>query len=192
MFSSLTDPNLAHSLKQGGIAVIPTDTLYGIVARASDEAAVERIYKLRGRAPDKPCIILAAGIWQITDMSLWTDMHHALAGKYWPGPLSLVAPVAKTEAYLHRGTHTLAYRVPDRADLRKLLALSGPLVAPSANTQGNPPATTIAEAYAYFGDRIDGYVDGGMLDGAAPSTVAAVQDGAVRVLRQGVLRLIEL
>ena len=189
MFASLTDPALIACLNEGGVVVIPTDTMYGVVARASDKQAVERIYRTRGRAPEKPCIMLVAGRWQITDNSLWTDKHKHLADTYWPGALSLVAPTAHTEPYLHRGTHTLAYRMPDRDDLRRLLTNTGPLLAPSANPEGSRPATTLLEAQAYFGDSVDGYVDGGTLAGDAPSTVAGIREGYIHIFRQGVLHI---
>lgn len=189
MFTSLRDPALADCLNQGGVVVIPTDTMYGIVARASDQRAVERVYRVRGRAPQKPCIMLVADRWQISDTTLWTQKHKELAETYWPGALSLVAPVAKIPEYLHRGTHTMAYRVPAHRDLNWLLSRTGPLIAPSANPEGLPPATTISEAQAYFGDRVDGYVDAGTLDGDSPSTVAGVQNGEIVLFRQGVLHI---
>jgi L-threonylcarbamoyladenylate synthase len=191
LFSSLADPALAAALDNGGVVVMPSDTVYGMMARASDQAAVERMYKLRGRAPEKPFIILIADTWQIIDIARWSDSHKKLAKKYWPGPLSLVAPTTdKTPQYLHRGTSTLAYRVPDFPELQKLLSTTGPLIAPSANPEGHPTATTVAEAYGYFGDAVDGYVDGGTLAGHAPSTVAGVQNnGKLHIFRQGALRI---
>lgn len=189
LFSSLNDKALISCLNDGGVVVLPTDTMYGLVARASDKQAVERLYRLRGRAPEKPCIVLAAGRWQISDASLWTAKHKELANQHWPGPLSLVAPTAKTEDYLHRGTYTLAYRVPAHDALRKLLTSTGPLIAPSANRGGDKPATTIQEAQKYFGDQVDGYVDGGALAGDAPSTVAGVVDDEIYIFRQGILGL---
>jgi L-threonylcarbamoyladenylate synthase len=190
IFTSLLDPALADCINRGGVVIIPTDTLYGVVALAADKTAVERVYQLRGRAPEKPCIVLAANQSQITDTSLWTPKHRELAKKYWPGALSLVTPTATTDSYLHRGTHTLAYRVPNFADLKQLLQVTGPLIAPSANPEGSPPATSLAEAQAYFGDRVDGYVDGGTLAGHAPSTVVTVVDGKPVTLRQGSLSVV--
>lgn len=187
----MTDPHLVDCLNGGGVVVLPTDTVYGLVARASDQKAVERMYRLRGRAPEKPCILLVADAWQITDTANWTDYHKQLGAKYWPGPLSLVAPTTeKTPHYLHRGTDTLAYRIPDEPALRKLLSATGPLLAPSANPEGQPVATTIAEAEAYFGDKVDGYVDGGKIANRAPSTVAGVRDGKLHIFRQGALRIL--
>lgn len=190
LFPSLTDPALAAALTNGGVIIMPSDTVYGMMARASDRTAVERLYKIRGRAPEKPFIILVADIWQITDMAAWQDEHKTLAERYWPGPLSLVAPVTdKTPEYLHRGTHTLAYRMPDHPELRKLLAVTGPLVAPSANPEGQPTATTIQEAQAYFGDKVDGYVEGGPITDHVPSTVAGIKDGKLHIFRQGAARI---
>jgi L-threonylcarbamoyladenylate synthase len=189
MFSSLTDPALIRCLQKGGVVVIPTDTLYGVVARAADEEAVKRVYRVRGRAPSKPCIILVADRSDITDNQLWTPAHRKIADTHWPGALSLVAPTKHTRKYLHRGTQTLAYRVPAREDLRRLLALTGPLVAPSANPEGNPPATTLQEAQAYFGTYVDGYVDGGVMTGHAPSTLVTIVSGKPKILRQGAVKL---
>lgn len=189
MFASLQDPALISCLNDGGVVVIPTDTMYGIVARANDQKAVERVYRVRGRAPEKPCIMLVAGSWQIADTALWTQKHKELADAYWPGPLSLVAPTAKTPEYLHRGTHTMAYRVPAHGDLARLLSQTGPIIAPSANPEGRPPAKTLLEAQAYFGDEVDGYVNAGTLPGDAPSTVAGVKNGEIHLFRQGVLHI---
>ncbi|HSE60963.1 MAG TPA: L-threonylcarbamoyladenylate synthase [Candidatus Saccharimonadales bacterium] len=190
MFSSLTDPALTATLHNGGVVVMPSDTVYGMMARASDQQAVERLYAIRGRAPEKPFIILVADIWQITDMTQWQEGHKRLAEQYWPGPLSLVAPTTgKTPEYLHRGTHTLAYRMPDHPELRALLGATGPLVAPSANPEGQPTATTIAEAEAYFGDSVDGYVDGGIIADLTPSTVAGIVDDKLHIFRQGAVRI---
>lgn len=185
MFASLTDPALIECINNGGVVVIPTDTLYGVVARASDKTAVERVYRVRGRSPNKACVNLVANINQITDTTLWTADHKKLAQKYWPGPLSLIAPTAHTPKYLHRGLESLAYRVPAREDLRTLLESTGMLIAPSANVEGNPPATTVTEAYNYFGDYVDGYVDGGTLSDHAPSTIVTLVDGQPTILRQG-------
>lgn len=190
LFSSLNDPKLIACLQKGGVVVAPTDTLYGLLARATDQAAVERVYRIRGRAPEKPCIVLIAHATQIADTSLWSNDLHNLAERYWPGPLSLVAPTATTPEYLHRGTHTLAYRVPHNKELQALLEQTGPLIAPSANPEGLSPATTVAEAQAYFGDTVDGYVDGGTHRGDAPSTVATIKNGKLHIFRQGVLRVI--
>ena len=187
-FTAVDDNELITRLKNGGIGVIPTDTIYGVVACVDNQAAVERIYQLRQRSPDKPCIILVANRQQVLSPSLWQPAHKALADTYWPGPLSIIAPVgASVPAYLHRGTFTLAYRAPAYPELYRLLEATGPLIAPSANPEDESPATTLAEAEAYFGEHVDFYVDGGDLKGRQPSTLVRFTGQGVEVIRQGSL-----
>lgn len=173
-------------IRSGAMGVMPTDTLYGVVASAMDAAAVERVYRVRGRDEGKPCIVLIGDVDALERFGivLGGRMRSLLEG-VWPGKVSVILPCPDERfAYLHRGTGTIAFRVPDRSDLRAFLTAALPLVAPSANPQGKPPAKTIAEAESYFGGAMDFYVDGGHLDGE-PSTVVRFEDGALVVVRQG-------
>ncbi|HVN26715.1 MAG TPA: L-threonylcarbamoyladenylate synthase [Candidatus Paceibacterota bacterium] len=178
---------IAPMLQNGAIGVLPTDTLYGIVGSALDRTAVLRIYRVRRRNPKKPMIILVGSVRDLGLFGIRPDAFmKKILKKSWPGPISVIAPLPARSrfAYLHRGTKTLAFRMPKAAWLRSLLAKAGPLVAPSANLEGKPPAKTLSEAKRYFGDRVDFYVDAGRRD-APPSTLIALRDGAVTVLRQG-------
>lgn len=162
----------AEMLKEGKIGVIPTDTLYGVVAAALNEGAVKRVYALKRRKATKPCIILIASP---IDLALFdvvlTAEHKKLLSTYWPGPVSVILPCgAEVPACLHGGTRTLAFRMPNDVQLSHLLRESGPLIAPTANPEGLPPATTIEEAKKYFGDNVDFYIDGGTHVGK-PSTI---------------------
>jgi L-threonylcarbamoyladenylate synthase len=103
----------------------------------------------------------------------------------------VVIPCGDELAYLHDGQRSLAVRIPDNEPLRQLLAQTGPLLTSSANQPGQPPATTIAEARAYFGDEVDFYEDGGDLSGNMPSTVVRVVDDAIEVLRPGAVNINE-
>ena len=172
-------------LKNGGIGVLPTDTLYGVVASARNKEAVERVYTLKGRAPAKPCIIL---ISSLTDLSVFTvtlsPTLQSTLKKYWPGPTSIILPCAGEKfAYLHRGTHSLAFRLPKQEALIKLLQETGPLIAPSANPEGLTPAKTIEEARAYFGERVDFYEDGGTLTNPPSTLIRINENGEVEKLR---------
>ncbi|MFA5932795.1 MAG: L-threonylcarbamoyladenylate synthase [Microgenomates group bacterium] len=180
------DTQIIQILKSGGIAVIPTDTQYGIVAQALNKEAVEKVYLLRKRAPEKPFIIL---ISSIDDLKLFDVTVNQIAMNYlatiWPNPVSVVLPVSSNDfAYLHRGTNTLAFRIPNDNELLNLLKETGPLIAPSANLEGFPYAKTISEAKEYFGDSVDFYEDKGTLE-SNPSTLIKIGEQGIEILRQG-------
>lgn len=177
---------LINLLKEGGVAVIPTDTLYGIVGSALLKETVEIIYRLRQRTPSKPTIILISSLKDLKLFNVTVDAKtEKFLEKVWPGPVSVILPCPEEKfSYLHRGTNTLAFRLPDKKDLRKLLQKTGPLVAPSANLEGEPPAQTIREAKKYFGDEVQFYVDGGKLS-SLPSTLIKIDNGNLGILREG-------
>lgn len=180
------DERLASTLRQGGLAVMPTDTVYGIVARALDQRAVERAYAARRRNPDKPCIILVSDVSDLEKFSIPVseEQKEKLAG-FWPGPVSVILDCPGEEfAYLHRGTHSLAFRLPAPDALRALLALTGPLIAPSANPEGLPTAKTVAEAREYFGDSAEYYADGGEISGRASRVLRLSNGGEVSIIRE--------
>lgn len=179
------DKNLIKVLKENGVAVMPTDTLYGIVGRAQDISVVNRIYQARKRAPNKPCIILIGDISELEKFSIILSKEKKQSlEQYWPGPVSIVLDCPDEKlAYLHRGTKTLAFRQPSPQPLRDLLIKTGPLIAPSANPEGLPPAQNILEAKKYFGGSVDLYLDGGKITGKASKVIKLHKDGSVTVLR---------
>ncbi len=185
------DEKLISLLKSGGIAVVPTDTIHGIVGSALKPEVVEKIYQLRRRALDKPFIIL---IFSIKDLEKFgvklTNKQKEFLEKNWPNPLSVILPVTSEKfKYLHRGTNSLAFRMPKNKRLLELSKNVGPLVVPSANFEGEKPSENIMEAKKYFGDKVDFYVDGGKLS-SIPSTIVELnKDGIFKVLRQGAFRI---
>lgn len=183
---SVSFEGAAPLLKNGEIGVIPTDTVYGLVASAFDEAAVERIYCVRGRDGGKPCIVLIADIADIWRFGIvLSDFEPQAVERFWPGKVSVILPCPDRKwRHLHRGTGTIAFRLPDDDTLRDFLRKTGPLVAPSANRQGMKPAETIGEAMEYFGDTVDFFVDGGLVSGP-PSTVIRFEGGEPVVVRPG-------
>jgi L-threonylcarbamoyladenylate synthase len=178
--------NLIDSLKKGELAVLPTDTLYGIHASALNQKSVENVYRIRKRAPEKPFIILIGSIDQIKLFGIKIDSQtRNIMNYYWPGKLSIVLPCANNEfEYLHRRTESLAFRLPDKKDLAKLLLKTGPLISTSVNPEEMPPAKTIEEAKKYFGNEIKYYIDQGKID-SLPSTVIKIKNGKIEILRQG-------
>lgn len=171
------------------VGIIPTDTIYGVVARAVDRAAVARLYKIKHRE-QKPGTLIAANIDQLVELGLKRRYLTAVE-QWWPGALSVVIPCGEELTYLHQGKRSLAVRIPDKAELLELLESTGPLLTSSANHPGQPPANTVAEAKAYFGDEVDFYEDGGDLSGHQPSTVVRIVDDAIEILRPGAVQLDE-
>ncbi len=177
---------MMDSIKNGALAIIPTDTIYGLVASALLPEAVENLYAIRGRDENKPCIILIADISELEKFGITpTPRQKEILAKLWPGTFSVILPCVNPKfAYLHRGMNSLAFRVPAKATLQALLQTTGPLLAPSANPQGEPTARNIKEAQSYFGDRIKIYLDGGEISGQ-PSTLLEFNGDKIKILRQG-------
>jgi L-threonylcarbamoyladenylate synthase len=190
------DTNLIKILKGGGVAVMPTDTLYGVVGRAQNISTVNRIYGLKKRTPEKPCIILIGDINELEKFSIiFSEEQKNKLKEFWP--ISAMADIGQPKAvsivldclnekfsYLHRGTKTLAFRLPAQQGLRDLLLKTGPLIAPSANSEGLPPAESIFQAKKYLGDSVDLYVDGGTLTGKASRLIKLHKDGSITIIRE--------
>jgi L-threonylcarbamoyladenylate synthase len=175
--------NYKDSLKSGHIGVIATDTIYGIVGQALNQQTVKRIYNVKKRTPTKPFIIL---ISDLSDLNLFgvtiSKNIEVAASRYWPGPVSIIldCPNQRFE-YLHRGTSTLAFRMPAKQDLRDILKITGPLVAPSANPEGLTPASTIDEAEGYFGNQVDFYTEG--IVNSKPSKIIKITGDTKEIIR---------
>lgn len=184
-------------LSRSGVGVLPTDTLYGVVGSACNPSTVRRIYRLRRRNPKKPMIILVGSIYDLKRFGVRiTPATRKILQTVWPGKVSVVLEISgkrqaigKKLTYLHRGTGTLAFRLPKPRWLRSLLQKTGPLVAPSANFEGKPPARTVREAKKYFGDKVDFYIDAGQLT-SKPSTLIKIEKGKTVVLREGAVVVI--
>ncbi len=176
---------LARALRKGAVGILPTDTLYGLVASALLPDAVRRAYKVRKRSPRKPSIILAHSLAGIRLFGVRVSVRERrVLEKIWPGRVSVILHCSdKKYRHLHRGGTTLAFRVPASKALRNFLLVSGPLIAPSANPEGKKPAYSIREAERYFGNRVDFYCDKGVLRGK-PSTLISIREGKTVVLRK--------
>ena len=179
--------NLVKTLKNGEVVVIPTDTIYGIVGRAEEADTVERIYKIRKRNKEKPCIILISEIEDLKKFSVQiTEEQGKILSEFFPAsiPTSVILDCEDSKhAYLHRDTNTLAFRMPTDEGLRNLIKQTGPILAPSANLEARPPSENIDEARDYFGDFVDLYVDGGEIVGKASKIIRLHKDGTVSIIR---------
>lgn len=181
-FSSLLDDKLIELLREGKIGVLRTDTIYGIVARADLEQSVERVFALKGRDDSKSPIVLIANTAQVFDPQ--KPAERKLARDVWPGKVTIAHPATHAPKWLTRGNTEFGYRMPNVNDLRALIRKTGPLIAPSANPQAEPPATTIEQAIEYFGDQVDFYVDGGRVTDNTPSQLVRINErGEIERLR---------
>ena len=182
---------IVEILKNGGVGVLPTDTLYGLVGSALSKKAVARIYKLRRRNPKKPTIILISSLKDLNFFNIKPNSQlKKILNRFWPGKISIILNCpSKKFLYLHRGAKTLAFRLPNKRDLVNLIKKVGPLVAPSANLEGKPPAKTISQAKKYFGDKVDFYIDAGKLNGL-PSTLIQIKNNKILIKRKGAVKIV--
>lgn len=189
IYSSINDKNVAIRLSSGEVGILPSDTLYGLMAQAAQEAAVEKLYQIKKR-DDKPGTIIGATIDQFVQLGIKRRYLTAVE-QYWPNPLSIVIPTGLNLGYLHRGKQSLALRIPNDTKLLDLLKKTGPLATTSANLPSKEPASNITDAQKIFGEAVDFYVDGGDLSGREPSTVIQIVDDAIEVLREGAVKINE-
>jgi L-threonylcarbamoyladenylate synthase len=160
-------------LKNGGIGVMPTDTLYGLVGNVFSKKAVSRIYKIKNRNKKKKLIVLISSINDLKKFKISNNLirtNRRILKKVWPGRVSVVL-------------NSVAFRLPAQKSLIKILRKTGPLVAPSANPEGLSPAQNIKEAKKYFGDKVDFYLAGGTLQGDPSSLIKINKKGEIVVLR---------
>lgn len=181
------DQKVIELLKNGGVGLLPSDTIYGLSCRALDKKAVERVRILKGRDAGKPFIILISDIKMLDLLSISENQAEAVK-QYWPGAVSAILQAANSSDWLQRGTQSLAVRLPDYLELRNLIRQVGPIVSTSANLQGQPPVSSAREAQKIFGDKLDFYVDVGELN-KPPSTLAIIEDDKLKVVRQGAVKI---
>ncbi len=177
-------------LLAGGIVSIPTETVYGLAARADDAAAVAQIYAAKGRPDFNPLIVHVADTGQARTLASWNDQAARLAARFWPGPLTLVLPQQDRGALapaVTAGLPTVALRNPAHPIMRAVLASAQvPLAAPSANRSGAVSPTRCAHVLASLEGRIDAVIDGGICAEGLESTIVALRgDGGWQMLRPG-------
>jgi len=178
-------PRLVAAIERGEVVAIPTDTVYGVVARADDAAAVERLADLKGRSAQQPVQLLVASIEAIAP-HLEDARALERVRPFWPGPLTAVLHLRPTFASaVVTPEGTVGVRVPDDPlALAVIEACGGALAASSANRHGEPPALTAAEVEAAFGASLL-ILDGGPRHGGVASTVVDLASSPARILREG-------
>lgn len=175
---------IARLLREGNVAMLPTDTIYGLHAVATDADAVERIVEIKGRGETKSFIVLAASVEQLRELGISArpELLQSLDA-IWPAPLTAILPL-KAPIPASRGAMTLAVRIPALDWLRDLAARTGPLVSTSANRSGEPAATSPQNVARDLQERIGAIVDGGIRDGE-PSAILDLTGPEPRWIREG-------
>lgn len=176
-------------IRAGEPVAVPTETVYGLAADATSGAAVARIYAAKGRPRFNPLIVHVPSLAAAKAIARFNAHASALAERFWPGPLTLVLPLlpnAGIASLVTAGLPTIALRVPAHSVMQGLLAAAGvPLAAPSANASGRISPTTAAHVAASLAGRIPLILDGGASERGLESTIVAVENGGVRLLRPG-------
>lgn len=185
----------AAALRVGGLVIVPTETVYGLAADAANPQAVAAVYEAKGRPAFNPLIAHVADVSAARRIACFDERAEALAARFWPGPLTLVLPVADRAAVCElarAGLDTVAVRAPAHPVMQSLLeAFGGPIVAPSANRSGRPSPTTFADALEETGARAAAALDGGPCAIGVESSVVALLD-LPRLLRPGAVTRPEL
>jgi L-threonylcarbamoyladenylate synthase len=178
-----------NGLKRGKLVILPTETVYGLAADAGNAEAVAAIYEAKGRPSFNPLIAHVADLEAAERIAVFDDQARALARTFWPGPLTIVAPVREGSGVCdlaRAGLDTVAVRAPAHPVAQALLtAWGGPLVAPSANRSGRPSPTRFDDALEETGHAAAAALDGGPCAVGLESTVVACLGGEVKLLRPG-------
>ena len=180
----------AELLRRGELVAVPTETVYGLAADGTNEAAVRALYEVKGRPEVKPLSLMVAGPEAMEALCPAVPRAaRVLAERFWPGPLTIVLPARKSVLSIVRaGGATVGLRCPDEEHtLRLLRRCAFPLAVPSANPSGCPSPKSAAEVLAYFDGKIAGVIDGGPCGIGRESTVASVSEEGLRILRPGAL-----
>ena len=195
-YFTITDParesaaveQAADILRRGGLLAIPTETVYGLGADGLNADAVRHIFEAKGRPQDNPLILhIPDASWLARYCKDVPETAYRLAGRFWPGPLTMILPKADCVPLVTTGgLETVGMRCPDHAVTRAIIAASGvPVAAPSANTSGRPSCTTAAHVREDMDGRIDGVVDGGPCRVGVESTIIDLTCTPPRLLRPG-------
>lgn len=177
-----------EALASGGIVVIPTDTVYGLVARLDDQDAIDKMFELKRRRDRQPMAVLVGSMEQALALCDVDDRCVRVMRSFWPGPLTLVVTRSPSlEADLGGSGETIGVRWPRSRFVTELATRVGPIVASSANLSGAETPTSATGVVEMFQGGLDLVVDGGEL-GPLASTVAEVSAGELVVLREGPIR----
>jgi L-threonylcarbamoyladenylate synthase len=185
--------NAAQLIIAGRPVAIPTETVYGLAADATNAQAVARIYEAKGRPSFNPLIVHVPDLASAERIGVFSDEARALAKAHWPGPLTLVVPLREASgiaSIVTAGLPTVGIRVPSHPAMQAVLAaVEGPLAAPSANASGSISPTRAEHVLRSLDGRISLIIDGGPTERGIESTIVAASGGPLRLLRRGPIEI---
>lgn len=187
-FEALRIP--ANIIKNGGIVVFPTETVYGIGTNGLNKEAVKKLYKIKRRPLNKPISLLVSDFKMIDIIAKnITEVEYKIMRKYFPGPLTIILEKKDiVPSIVSGGEKTIGVRMPKDEITRKLIEYAEvPIAAPSANISGNPSGTEIEKISNEFQEDVDYYIDGGKSKIGVGSTIVKVEDGKIKILREGTI-----
>ena len=182
----------AEVIKKGGLVAFPTETVYGLGADALNERAVRKIFEVKGRPADNPLIVHVSSVEQIYEIAKPNEIAELLIKKFFPGPLTLVMENRKVPKVTTAGLKTVAIRMPDHKIALRLIEMSSPIAAPSANKSGKPSPTKAEHVLEDLGNLVDCIIDGGETKIGLESTVVDTTVYPVEILRPGAVTKEEL
>ncbi len=178
----------ADVLLHGGIAAIPTDTVYGFAASAFDNTAINRLYQIKDRSHNKSIAVLLGDSSQAHEIAQdFPEKARRLAEKYWPGALTIIIRKKAGLPVDLSSNELIGLRIPDLDITRDLIRLTGPLAVTSANISGEPPAKSVEDFSAVLGPHLDIIIDNGPSHGGIPSSVINCDADPAAILREGAI-----
>jgi L-threonylcarbamoyladenylate synthase len=180
----------AEVLRKGGIIIHPTETLYGFAANALLKNPIRRVDRIKKRGPHESYIVLVKDMDMAVQFGIAFDRTaRKLAGRFWPGALTLVLPVSRNAPLIHLAVEgRIALRVsPDRSVRALFDQVQFPLISTSVNRSGHPPLGSPRKIQAVFGKEVDLILERGVISNTRPSTIAGVKDNVASIIRHGLI-----
>jgi len=182
-------PTAKRVIREHGIIVFPTDTIYGIAADAFSTIGISKIYQVKQRPKDKALPVLIGDLKQLDSLILpISQKANRIATAFWPGPLTLIMPKGPKVPLELTPYPTIGIRMPDLTFTLQLLVETGPLATTSANLSGGSNPITVQDVIDQLGGQIDLILDGGPTPGSTASTVVDVTGPEIKILRQGPIK----
>lgn len=179
---------ISKIIKDGGIVIFPTETVYGIGTNGFNEESIRKIYEIKKRDFNKPISLLVSNMEMVNMVAdNITDLEYKLMEEFWPGPFTIILKKKKiVPDILTANGNTVGVRMPSSIIARKLIEYAGvPIATPSANISGNPSGTNIEDIISDFEGKVNYIIDGGVSKLGVASTIVKVIDDIPHILREG-------